>query len=203
MTGYLASVSKDEGHQGGTWTKRAQAGHRESRSGKTQQVWKVKDGTVVEDAATRLPLASAPPGLSVTGDTVAGSGGQLLALLPASTFARDQGVYPGPCRESAPPPRPGPASRLRWRRRACPAGPAFQSGRHDGRRPGRIPRLGPEPGAERGRRLSTGGGRPGGQARAEVLMGKGGGRAIMKGKWWAGGPARAAAAVLTRAGQCG
>lgn len=75
MTGYLASVSKDEGHQGGTWTKRAQAGHRESRSGKTQQVWKVKDGTVVEDAATRLPLASAPPGLSVTGDTVAGSGG--------------------------------------------------------------------------------------------------------------------------------
>lgn len=33
MTGYLASVSKDEGHHGGTWTMRAQAGHRESRSG--------------------------------------------------------------------------------------------------------------------------------------------------------------------------
>lgn len=134
MTGYLASVSKDEGHQGGTWTKRAQAGHRESRSGKTQQVWKVKDGTVIEDAATRLPLASAPPGLSVTGDTVAGSGGQLLALLPASTFARDQGVYPGPCREPAPPPRPGPGTmatsglsgrtRLpKWASRWPPSGP--------------------------------------------------------------------------------
>lgn len=69
---------------------RAQAGHRESRSGKTQQVWKVKDGTGVEDAATRLPLASARPGLSATGDTVAGSGTQLLALLPASTRVSTQ-----------------------------------------------------------------------------------------------------------------
>lgn len=73
---------------------RAQAGHRGSRSGKTQQVWKMKDSTGVEDAATRLPLASARPGVRATGDTVAGSGGQLLALLPASTFARDQGCLP-------------------------------------------------------------------------------------------------------------
>lgn len=185
---------------------RAQAGHRESRSG---------NSTSLEGEGWhrgRRCCHEAPAGLCSTRAEChgrhcrrlgGGGGRQLLALLPASTFARDQGVYLGPCREPAPPPRPGPASRVRWRRRACPAGPAFQSGRHDGRRAGRIPRLGPEPGAERGRRLSTGGGRLGGQARAEVLMGKGGGRAIMKGKWWAGGPARAAAAVLTRAGQCG
>lgn len=181
---------------------RAQAGHRGSRSGKTQQVWKMKDGTGVEDAATRLPLASARPGLSATGDTVAGSGGKAFG----SPTCLD--VRPGPGvstqdRAASRRLHPGPASRVRWRRRACPSGPAFQSGRHDGRRAGRIPRLGPEPGAEHGRRLSPGGRRPGGGARAEVLMGKGGGRAIMKGKWWAGGPARAAAAVLTRAGQCG
>lgn len=106
VTGYLASVSKDEGHQGGTWTMRAQAGHRGSRSGKTQQVWKVKDGTGVEDAATRLPLASARSGLSATGDTVAGWGGGSfwLSYLPRRSPGT-RGVCPGPCREPAPPPR--------------------------------------------------------------------------------------------------
>lgn len=59
--------------------------------------------TELEDAATRLALASARPRTLSGTDLPHGlspAGGQPLALLPASTFARDRGrggVYPGPC----------------------------------------------------------------------------------------------------------
>lgn len=187
-----------------------QVEHRESRPGNTQQVWKMKDALRSKTAVTRLPLASArlTPflGLAVTSsrrpwDSLS------LSYLPRRSpgLGRLPRTVPG-ARASTPGPLPGRRRLPRGRRRrACPARPAFERGRQDGRRAGegaaRNLRLGPEPGAQRGSPAQPRRRPAAKRDRAEV-MGKGGGRAIMKGKWWAGGPARAAA-VLTRAGQCG
>lgn len=136
------------------------------------------------------------------------AGGQPFALLPASTFAWTRAathdhagsrrLHPGPASRSPSASMRTATSGLSGRTRLR----TWASGWPPSRR-GRSPEPSPRPGARCAARLAAQPRRrPGARrARAEV-MGKGGGRAIMKGKWWAGGPARAAA-VLTRAGQCG
>lgn len=190
---------------------RGQVRHRGSRPGNTQQVWKMKDALRSKIATMRLPLASARPspfpGLTVTGsrwlgDSLSlsylprrspGSGRLLRTMLGAS-----RRLHPGPASRSPPASMRKAASGLSGRTRLR----TWASGWPPSRR-GRSPEPSPRPGARCAAQLAAQPRRrPGARrARAEV-MGKGGGRAIMKGKWWAGGPARAAA-VLTRAGQCG
>lgn len=186
---------------------RGQVGHRESRPGNTQQVWKMKDALRWKTVARRLPLASARPTNPFLGRIVTGSrrlGDSLpLSYLPRRSpgpgrLPRSRRLHPGPASRAPPASMRKATSGLSNRTRLR----TWASGWPPSRR-GRSPEPSPRPGARCAARLAAQPRRrPGARrARAEV-MGKGGGRAIMKGKWWAGGPARAAA-VLTRAGQCG
>lgn len=148
----------------------------ESRSGETQQVRRRRMRRGREGRLPRgRPRRDSPPAICIA-----------LPYVPRRPPARA--------------PRPGPGCRLPGarRRRACGPGRPRGGPRAAPRREAGAARPRPRPPAPDPARRSPARRPPPGSGLRRRAWGR---RAITEGKWWAGGPA--AAAVLTRAGQCG